>query len=123
MKNFLSSSKNAVGNIKISESVVETVTRNATLEVEGVDSVSSANIGIRGLLTKANYTKPIRIEIDEGVVRIQVNIIVDHTKRIPDLANAVQIKVKNSVQNMTGLIVSGVDVIIAGVIQNQAAAE
>ena len=118
MKNFLFSNKNSVGNIKISNNVVETVTRNATLEVTGVDSVSFGNIGFRGLLTRSNYTKPIKVVINEGLAHIQVSIIVDPTKRIPDLANAVQNSVKNSVQSMTGLIVSGVDVIITGVTQN-----
>lgn len=123
MKGFLFGNKNSVGNIKISQNVVETITKNATLEVSGVDSVSIGNIGFKGLLTKSTYTKPIRIEINEGVVQIQVSIIVDPTKRIPDLANTVQTKIKNSVQSMTGLIVSTVDVIVTGVIQNSALAE
>jgi len=118
MKNFLLGHKNSVGNIKISENVVQTVTKNAALEVSGVDSVSFGNIGLRGLVTRSSYTKPIKIDINEGAVYIQVSIIVDPTKRIPDLANAVQIQIKNSVQSMTGLVVSGVDVIITGVTQN-----
>ncbi|MCL1830837.1 MAG: Asp23/Gls24 family envelope stress response protein [Oscillospiraceae bacterium] len=118
MKNFLFGNKNSVGSIKISKSVVETITKNATLEIPGVDSVSFGNIGFRGLITKSSYSKPIKIEINEGLAHIQVSIIVDPNKRIPDLAGAVQTQVKNSVQSMTGLVVSGVDVIITGVTQN-----
>jgi len=121
MKNPLSKDKNIAGNIKISESVVETVTKNATLEVDGVEEVSSENIGFKGLITRTKYIKPIKIDITEGVAKIQVSIIVDPAKRIPDLANAVQLGVKNAVQSMTGLTVSSVDVIVAGVEQQVAA--
>ncbi len=119
MNNNMIHTQSAVGNIKISEDVVATVAKNATLEIDGVDSVSAGNTGIKGLLTRTNYTRPIKIEIHEGVARIMVSIIVDQTKRIPDLANAVQQNVKNAVQSMTGLTVSGVDVIISGITQKK----
>lgn len=118
MKSFLNRTKKSRSNIKISQNVVETITKNATLEVSGVDSVSIGNIGFRGLINSTVSTNPIKIDINEGVVHIQVSIVVDPEKRIPDLANAIQIRVKNSVQSMTGLVVSGVDVIIAGVTQS-----
>ena len=108
----------SVGSIRISEDVISTVTKNATLEIDGVESVSTANTGLKGILTKTNYTKPIKIEINEDVASIEVSVVVDQSKRIPDLANAVQLNVKNAVQSMTGLAVSRVDVIIAGVSQN-----
>ena len=123
MSIFRNRTKKHGSNLKISESVVETVTKNATLEVEGVDSVAFGNIGLRGLVNNSGYSKPIKVEISEGVVHIQVCIIVDSSKRIPDLANAIQTRIKNSVQSMTGLIVSGVDVVIAGVTQSVSGVE
>ena len=117
MKSFFSKKK-SISNTKISENVVETITRNATLEVSGVESVSTGNIGFRGFVMSSGYTKPIKVSIKEGLVHIQVSIIVDPAKRIPDLVNLIQTRVKNSVQSMTGLIVSGVDIIITGVTQN-----
>lgn len=107
----------SVGNIKISEEVVAAVAKNATLEVGGVEDVSTANTGLKSILTKTNYTKPIKIEISEGVAAIQVSVVIDQTKRIPDLANAIQQNIKNAVQNMTGLAVSRVDVIVVGISQ------
>jgi len=115
--------KNTVGNISISHDVIATVAKTATLEIDGVNGVSQGNIGLKGLLTRTNYVKPIKIEVDDGVAHIQISIIVDAEKRIPDLANAVQFSVKNAVQSMTGLTVSGVDVVIAGITQNKASAE
>ena len=112
--------KTAIGSIKISQEVVAAVVKNAAVEIDGINSVSTGNIGIRGLLSKSKYTKPIRIDIHEGVARIQICIIVDPSKRIPDLANSAQINIKNSVQNMTGLTVSGIDIIVTGIMDRAA---
>jgi len=114
---------NTIGNIKISHDVIATVAKNATLEIDGVNCVSSGNIGFRGLLTRTNYVKPIKIDVDDDVAYIQISVIVDAEKRIPDLANAVQLNVKNAVQSMTGLTVSAVDVVIAGITQQKTPVE
>ncbi|NLL92271.1 MAG: Asp23/Gls24 family envelope stress response protein [Ruminococcaceae bacterium] len=105
----------SVGKVKISSDVIASIAENATMEIEGVDSVSTANIGIKGMLTKAKYKKPVKIEINDEMAKIEISIVVDQKARIPDLANAIQLNVKNAVQNMTGLTVLGVDVIIAGI--------
>lgn len=104
-----------VGKVKISSDVIASIAENATMEIDGVYSVSTANIGIKGVLTKAKYKKPVKIEINDEMAKIEISIVVDHKARIPDLANAIQINVKNAVQSMTGLTVLGVDVIIAGI--------
>ena len=111
--------KNAVGSISISQEVVASVVKNAAVEIDGVNEVSSGNVGFRGFLSKANYTKPIRIEINEGIARVQISVIVDQSKRIPDLANTLQLNIKNAVQNMTGLTVSAVDIVVAGISRTQ----
>ena len=48
-------------------------------------------------------------------VRIDVNIIVEYGSRIPDVAYEIQTRVKKSVENMTGLKVSEVNVHVQGV--------
>ncbi|NMA07461.1 MAG: Asp23/Gls24 family envelope stress response protein [Ruminococcaceae bacterium] len=105
----------SVGKVKISSDVIASIAENATMEIEGVDSVSTANIGIKGMLTKAKYKKPVKIEINDEMAKIEISIVVDQKARIPDLANAIQLNIKNAIQNMTGLTVLGVDVIIAGI--------
>ena len=57
----------------------------------------------------------IKVETKEGETKIDVNIIVEYGVRIPDVAFEIQNKVKKSVEEKTGLKVSGVNVHIQGV--------
>ena len=47
--------------------------------------------------------------------KIDVNIIVEYGARIPDVAYEIQSKVKNAIENMTGLNVSIVNVVVTGI--------
>lgn len=103
------------GGLKISRDVITSIAKLSTLEIEGVDSVSTANTGIKGLMNKANYSKPIKIVLTEDVVNIEISIVVKPGYKIPALAEAVQNNVKNAIQSMTGLAVARVDVVISGI--------
>ncbi len=103
------------GSLKISQDVVASIAKFAAMEIEGVESVATGNIGVKGLITKTNYIKPIKIELSEDVVNVEINIIVKHGVKIVDVAAAVQQNVKDSIQSMTGLAVARVNVIIAGI--------
>lgn len=111
------------GSIRISQDVVASIARFATLEIEGVESVSSGSAGVRGLLNKVNYTKPIRVQLDDDVVNVDVSIIAKYGVHIPEVASAVQRSVKSSIQSMTGLAVSRVDVTVAGTAPASASGE
>ena len=102
------------GSIKISQEVVASIARFAALEIDGVDSISAGR-GVKGLLTRVNYVKPIRVEFgDDDVVTVGIDIIVKNEVYIPDVAAAVQRSIKSAIQSMTGLAVSRVDVVVAG---------
>lgn len=99
---------NSCGQIKISNDVVTTIAGISALEVEGVESSQS----IADKLLKNNGVK---IQIEEEKVSIDVMIIVQFGHAIPDVAFKVQENVKNSVETMTGLDVSQVNVHVQGV--------
>lgn len=65
--------------------------------------------------SKKNLTKGIRVENNGKSVKLDVNIIVEYGTRIPDVAFEIQTLVKKSIESMTGLIVSEVNVHIQGV--------
>lgn len=102
------------GNLKISQDVIASIAKFAALEIDGVDSVSAGNTGVKGLINKSNYIKPIKIEILDEVVNVEVSLIVRQGVQIQKVASAVQQNVKNAIQSMTGLAVSRVDIVIAG---------
>ena len=94
-------------NIVIEDEVIATIAGIAVSEVSG---------GITEVLSgKKNLAKGIKVETKEGETKIDVNIIVEYGVRIPDVAFEIQNKVKKSVEEKTGLKVSGVNVHIQGV--------
>ncbi len=108
---------NESNNIKIANDVIAFIAGVAVSEVDGVASMSG---GIAGGLTEAlkgkkNLAKGIKVEAGEKDVKIDVNIIVEYGSRIPDVAFEIQNRVKKSVESMTGMKVSEVNVHVQGV--------
>ena len=103
--------------IKISDDVVAVIAGVAVSEVPGVASMSGGFAGgISEVLSgKKNLSKGIKVDAEEKDVKIDVNIIVEYGSRIPDVAFEIQNRVKKSVENMTGLKVSEVNVHVQGV--------
>ena len=103
--------------IQISNDVVAVIAGVAVSEVQGVSGMSGGFAGgITEVLSgKKNLAKGIKVEINEDIARIDVNIIVEYGSRIPDVAFEIQNRVKKSVENMTGLKVEEVNVHVQGV--------
>lgn len=105
-----------LGNIHISEEVLAAITAAATLETEGVNSLS-ANLGsdLAELLGKKNLTRGIRVQMEEEKVKVELSILLDYGYTIPEVGRAVQEGIKNAVESMTGLEVSEVIVTVSGI--------
>ena len=112
------------GSLQISVEVIAKITRLAAQETEGVRTVSCGNSPVRGIFAKVNLQqKPVDVELMEEVAEITVSILVQYGYRIPVVSEALQKNVKAAVQNMTGITVSKVNVIVTGVAVTQAAPE
>ena len=102
--------------IKIADDVIATIAGKSTLEVNGVYSMAGGFAGgISEVFGKKSYTKGIKVDNNEKGLKIDVNIIVEYGARIPDVAYEIQSKVKNAIENMTGLKIEEVNVHIQGV--------
>lgn len=103
--------------IKIANDVIAVIAGVAVSEVPGVASMSGGFAGgITEVLSgKKNLSKGIKADIAGNNVKIDVNIIVNYGVRIPDVAFDIQNKVKQTVENMTGLKVNEVNVHVQGV--------
>ena len=103
--------------IQIANDVVAVIAGVAVSEVPGVASMSKGFAGgITEVLSgKKSLSKGIKVDADDKEVKIDVNIIVVYGSRIPDVAFEIQNRVKKSVENMTGLKVSEVNVHVQGV--------
>ena len=103
--------------IEISSDVVSTIAGKAVSEVEGVTGMAGGFAGgISEVLSgKKNLSKGIKVDINEKEAKIDVNIIVEYGIRIPDVAFEIQNRVKKTVETMTGLNVTNVNVHVQGV--------
>ncbi|MBR6670726.1 MAG: Asp23/Gls24 family envelope stress response protein [Ruminococcus sp.] len=97
------------GVLKISEDVIITVARLAASDVKGVAGLKDSS----DCIFKKNNA--IKISMMGDVVAISVSIIVNSDERASTVAAKVQNAVKENVQNMTGVTVARVNVIVAGI--------
>ena len=102
--------------IKISDDVVAVIAGKAASEVSGVFGMAGGFAGgITEVFGKKNFSKGIKVDVEEKSVKIDVNIIVEYGARIPDVAFEIQNRVKKAVESMTGLTVPEVNVHVQGV--------
>jgi len=102
------------GSLKISDEVLASITTIASKEIEGVaELVPAANI--KSMFKTKNVKTPVLIELNDGVAIIDVYLKIKYGAKVNTVATEVQKKVKDSVQNMTGIAVSKVNVHIAGI--------
>lgn len=104
------------GTVKISEEVVAIIAGIAATDVPGVAGMSGGIAGgIAEILGRKNLSKGVKVEVGEKEAAIDLYIIVEFGARIPEVAWDIQDKVKNDVQNMTGLNVVEVNIHVQGV--------
>lgn len=105
------------GTIRISEDVVASIAALATSETEGVSGLySSLTNDIVSFLSKKNLSKGVRIDLsDEGTVKVEISFLALFGHNIREVAAQVQQNVKSSVESMTGLRVTEVDIHVGGV--------
>ena len=106
----------SLGEVKIADEVVAIIAALAATEVEGVASMAG-NITneVIGKLGIKNLSKGVKVDVLEGVVRVSLGLNLKYNYNIMDVTGKVQEKVKNAVENMTGLEVADVNIKVAGV--------
>lgn len=107
--------------IQIADDVIAVIAGMAVAEIPGVAEMAGGFAGgISEVLSgKKNMAKGIKVEVQEKEVKIDVNIIVEYGTRIPDVAFEIQKRVKKSVESMTGLNPTEVNVHVQGVLTPQ----
>lgn len=104
------------GEVRISTDVISAIAAIAALEVEQVTTVG--NDITREQIAKhspKNVSKSVRAEVLENVVSIDVALNLAFDSSVLKIVPMVQEKVKNSIENMTGLEVADVNVKVIGV--------
>lgn len=68
-----------------------------------------------GKLGIKNLSKGVKVDVLEGVVTVSLALNIKYNYSIVEVTGKVQEKVKNAVENMTGLEVADVNIKVAGV--------
>lgn len=116
MEENVQSVVNEIGAIKITDEVVAIIAGIAAMDVPGVTGMSGGIAGgIAEALGRKNLSKGVKVEVGEKEAAIDLFIIVEYGFRIPEVAWTIQEKVKQAVEEMTGLNVVEVNIHIQGV--------
>ncbi len=102
--------------VKIANDVVATIAGIAASEIEGVAGMSGNMVsGLSQMLGKKQLTKGVKVEITDNDVALDISIIVEYGRKIPEVAGNIQLAVSSAVGDMTGLNVTTVNVHVTGV--------
>lgn len=106
------------GKIKIANDIIMTIAQHTAKEVEGIISIKGGiPRGIAELFDKKPSTKKgIKVQDVETPVIINLSVVVDYGVVIPQIVIKVQENVKRSVEAMTNIPVSKVNVFVHDVI-------
>lgn len=105
-----------LGEVQIADEVVATIAGLAATEVEGVASMAG-NITneLIGKLGVKNLSKGVKVLVTEENVDVDLALNIEYGYSIMKVSEKVQDRVKNAIENMTGLEVSMVNIRIVNV--------
>ena len=105
-----------LGDIQIADDVIAIIAGLAATEVEGVAKMyGNITNELVSKLGMKNLSKGVKVEVTEEHVSVNMALNLKYGYSIPDVCEKVQEKVKNAIENMTGLTVLDVNIKIAGV--------
>lgn len=119
-KNIQIERNNSFGDVVIADEVLAIIAGIAATEVEGVHSMDGgwsgdfiSKLGIKDL------ARGVKVQVREGEVKLDLSLNMEYGYAIPKVSDLVQDKVSASINNMTGLTVSEVNIRISGVVNKE----
>ena len=110
-------SSNEKGSVIISEDVIASIATNAAKDIDGVSSFSNRPVDVVSTIKSGSLKvmSPVRIVQNGDDITVNIYLNLEPNKKIKEVSQEVQSGVKEAVQNMTGRLVSKVNVIVAGI--------
>lgn len=106
------------GKVAISEEVIATLAGSAALDCYGLVGMSSRKQlkdGIAELLGRDNFTRGVEVKQENGRTIIDLYIIVMYGTKISEVAHNIQNKVRYVLNDVLGLQVDQINIIVQGV--------
>lgn len=108
---------NELGTIVLDQDVISTIAGYSALKSYGIVGMASKNTkeGIFELLKMDFVSKGIKVDIEDDVISIDINVILEYGMQIEVVAQNIVDNVKYNIKQLTGLDVDRVNVIVQGV--------
>jgi uncharacterized alkaline shock family protein YloU len=108
------------GEVNISNEVIGIIAGLAAKEVSGVVEMnSSLGVEISEIFGKKIYNKGVKIEIDnDNAITVNLNLVIDYGIVISEICSKIQQNVKKSIETMTEMEVSAININIQGIKQD-----
>jgi uncharacterized alkaline shock family protein YloU len=105
-----------VGTVKIADDVVARIAALAALEVDGVSAMAgNYTSDILEKVSRKNLNKGAKVVVNASEVKVDLALMMAYGFNIPATCQQVQTRVQTTIENMTGLDVTDVNVRIAGI--------
>ena len=105
--------------LAINNDVIARMAEMAALETDGVASMGVRPPSISAILGKNGNTKSVAVNTEHGVINVTAYIKINESKNVSDIAEKVQLNIKEKLQGMTGSAVTKVNVIVTDVVFNE----
>lgn len=108
--------ENGDGKIIIVDEVIAIITALAAMEVDGVASM--AGNATRELISKLgikSLSKGVSVEVTKDTVTVEASVNLKYGYNVKVVSEKVQERVKNAIENMTGLHVADINVCVSGI--------
>ena len=111
----METARNIPGSVTVEPEVLETIARQAVLEVPGVVRIAEKDVDrLLGLTGKS-----VVVTVHDGRVRVELHVIAGPNISLLRLGQAVQYEVTRAVQQMIGMPVDAVNVHVEDVVYPQ----
>lgn len=107
---------NNINDIKVSEEVIAKITEIAISGIDGVCSLVKGKTSFSHLFVRAEQPSAIDVKVNGDSVEVSAEINVSSNCRVKNTAEKIQQRVKDDIQNMTGIAVTKVNVLVRGIV-------
>ncbi|MCR5556800.1 MAG: Asp23/Gls24 family envelope stress response protein [Butyrivibrio sp.] len=105
-----------IGSVKIADDVVARIAVLAALEVDGVSAMAgNYTSDVLEKVSRKNLAKGAKVMLSASEVKVDLALMMAYGFNIPATCQQAQTRVKSTIENMTGLDVTDVNIRIAGI--------
>lgn len=109
---------NTIGSITVSTEVIADIVGLSAMECAGVVGMASqkrVKDGVSELLKRENYSKGIIVKSENNEIQVHLHLVILYGVKIAQIATNVQERVKHALEEIVGVKVSAINIIIEDV--------